>query len=133
MSDNDFVRPEDLIQKGRLEVGLPGGGKVLIRKLRRVELAYMIEALPDVTAYADKEPEHVKLSMQQIERAEDAIYRVIIGSVLTPKFHSNPDAGPTPADLNYEDQMTLFHAILEHSGFSKAKMEAALPLSKTES
>ena len=130
--DDGTISANDLIKDGRRRVELPSGVAVLVGKVRVAQLAYMIESLPDVTNFAEAERHAAMHSENNIRRAEKAINEVILHGVIKPKLFKDPELGPTPNDFGYEDQMVIFKAILDHSGFSKERMEAALPLSKIE-
>jgi|GEM_PF-5580995 len=132
MSENNgIITPEDLIKKGRREVELPSGVVVLVGKVKRAHLAYYLECLPLITTFANAKKRPAMKSEKEIAQAEAAVNKVILSGVIKPKLYEDPEEGPTPGDFDYEDQVAVFNSILEQSGFSKEKAEAALPLSKT--
>jgi hypothetical protein len=89
----------------------------------------MADALPDVTALARADP--ASRTAEDVAKSELLIHRIIAASVMEPHLSLDPAEGPTPGDIGYQDQLLLFQAILEHSGFTKKAADEVLPLSET--
>ena len=133
-SDNEFLTAEKLVEKGRKVIELDGGEKILIRRLKVAELAMFLKTVPDVSQISAMDPEKAAVSAeaQAIQgKAEEAIDRVCLASILKPKLYDDPEKGATPGDFPFVDRLKIFHAVLEFSKFGKAESEAVLPLSKT--
>lgn len=132
MTGNGFLTADQLRSRGRREVELPSGGRVLVGRVGMGDLACFVECLPDVSslaARAEGRQEDARLTPAQVKRAQDAIERVMVAGLLSPRLSQDPDAGPTPADFPYEDQLAIFNAVLELSGLSRRKADEVLPLS----
>jgi hypothetical protein len=129
-----FLSPEEAKAKGRREVALPSGGKVMVQRVGGIELAEILGHLPDVSSLA---------TLKDSDRAEDLAKRpesravlkamsgLLLAGVIIPKLYDDPDVGPTPRDFPLDEQLLLFQEILDVSGFTKEAGAKVLPLSRT--
>lgn len=120
-----------VLSASRREVELADGSTVLVRKLKLAEHALIIGGIPDLSALALESKPGAPARNDQVAHAEGMIHKFIAAACLDPKFSLDPSDGPTPGDLSVEDQMAIFHAVMDLSGFAKKAAEGVLPLSRT--
>jgi len=125
----EILTEAELMASGRRAVRLASGRAVLIRRLKRRDLAMISKTIPDISALATAREGERGLRVEQVAEADDLSDKVLVAAVLKPKLSLDPEAGPTPGDFTVAEQAELMSAILEHSGFTKAKAEEVLPLS----
>ena len=136
MSENNggaILTAEDVKARGRREVELPSGGKVVVQRVGAGELAGIIGHLPDVSVLATmKESDGDAIVKRPESRAVlQAMIGLLLAGVIMPKLCEDPAAGPTPRDFPLDEQLLLFTEILDLSGFSKKAGGKVLPLSRT--
>lgn len=133
-----YLTAEQLAARSRRDVTLADGSVVLIRKLGLSEVAALVRGIPDLAAFmsrdrddADPRSEATFLSGPSGAAVIEAIDQVVIAGVVDPKLNARAEDGPTPNDLDADDRMTLFTAILGFTGFSREEAEAVRPSSRT--
>lgn len=134
MSDNTYWSESDLMKAGRIEIQISDGKKVLARRISIAELAVFLEHIPDVSALATVDPAKIAEAIQARSsqgKTEKAINGVCRATLLQPKLYDNPEEGPTPFDLPFEDRLTIFNAVLKFSNFGIKEAKEILPFSKT--
>jgi hypothetical protein len=134
MHENDgFLKEADLVKEARLAVDISDGRKVEIRRISRVTLAIAISGIPDLAALATEDGggRAPNLTPSQAEAALRAIDKILIEGVLQPKLHAQFTEGATPSDFSEDDRMTIYHAILDHSGWNKKAAGEVIPFSGT--
>ena len=131
--DNGFLKEGDLVKEARLAVEISGGRKVEIRRVNRVTIAIAINGIPDISALAaDAAGDRpLKFTPTQAEEALRAMDKILIEGVLQPKLHAVSAEGATPSDFAEDDRLTIYHAILDHSGWSKKAAGEVIPFSVT--
>lgn len=130
MEGNGILRAEDLLAEARVRVEISGGRKVLVQRVSRVSIAVAIGGIPDVASLAiEKNEKQSRITPAQADQAVKAIDRILIAGVLEPKLYPDPEKGPTPSDFLEADRMTIYRAIMDHSGWTRAAGEEVAPLS----
>ena len=116
---NGYLTAGDLIGRARKEVVLPSGGKVLIRRIGRSDIAGIVKGVPDVTALARFADRDRPKSGDDLSQAGKMIEGVLLRGVVTPKLYEDPASGPTPNDFDREEQDLLFAEIVALSKFTR--------------
>ena len=123
----------EIMTRGRREVELPSGGKVVVQRVGAGELAEILGHMPDVSILATiKEgPDEEIVKRPETRSVLKAMNGLLLAGVITPKLYDDPAAGPTPRDFTLDEQLLLFKEILDVSGFNKEAGGKVLPLSRT--
>jgi hypothetical protein len=116
---NGYLTAGDLTARARKEVVLPSGGKVLIRRIGRSDLASIVKGVPDVTALARTVDRDRPTSGEDLAKAGSMIEGVLLRGVVTPKLYEDPGQGPTPNDFDRDEQDLLFAEIVALSKFTR--------------
>ena len=123
MEVNGFLKSERLLELRRRSVPTSLGHPVLIRALGYADLSSMMGALLDVASLGDKAkaaPAEVVKSPQGMAMLA-SIEKVVVAACVEPAFGTDPKSGPVASDLPFEDQLAIFTAVCELSGYSKAE------------
>lgn len=137
MSENNgggaILTAEAIKARGRREVELPSGGKVVVQRIGVSDLAAIMGHLPDVSVLAAMQDGNPNDVAKRPEAAPlmRAMNSMLLAGVIIPKLYEDPQAGPTPRDFPFDEQVLLFTEILDVSGFTKAAGGKVLPLSRT--
>jgi len=134
MHENDgFLKEGQLLNESRISVEISSSRLVQIRRFSRITLAIAIGGIPDLAALAtdDQEGRGPTMTLSQAEAAMRAIDKILIEGVLQPKLHAQSSEGVTPSDFSEDDRMTIYHAILDHSGWNKKAAREVIPFSGT--
>jgi hypothetical protein len=124
----------EIMARGRREVELPSGGKVVVQRVGAGELAEILGHMPDVSVLArmkDTDKPEDLAKRPESRTVLKAMTGMLLAGVISPKLFEDPAAGPTPRDFSLKEQLLLFSEILEVSGFTKKAGGQVLPLSKT--
>lgn len=128
--ENNFLTREQLLAQRRRRVPTSMGQDVLVRALGYADICSMTGALLDVAALGAEARNMNPLELVQTPKGASvlaSVERVIVAGCVEPTFGNDPRKGPVPADLPAEDQLKVFVAILELSGYSKEIGEQVRP------
>ena len=132
MGENTTSKAEEIRASVRKVVELPSGFCIEIRKIGPVVLAAAQGGIPDLSALATADKgEGATLDPKMAERGIEAIQKIIEAAATEPSFRPGNAEGLAVDDLEWQDQLALFTAIMEHSGWTKAAAGEVLPLSAT--
>lgn len=136
MEGNGFVTREQLLARGRREVETTLG-KVRVRALGYADISTAMGALLDVATMGDKgveasPEERLKSFTETLKGPKGApilgsVEKVILKGCVEPQLAADAKDGPAPSDFPLEDQMAIFTAICELSGYSKKDGEQVRP------
>ena len=127
---NGFLDAGDLLKESRREMEIGDGRKIQIRRVGPGVLALALGNIPDLASLTSRSSERASENPAQAKTAMQAIEKLLIAGIVQPKLCADPADGPTPSDLLWADQLLIFNAILEHSGYSKGAAEKVVPFSK---
>jgi hypothetical protein len=121
---------EQLLAARRRKIATTLGFEVQVRALGYADLSALMGVLLDVSTLGE---EAKKTSAEDLVKTPKgvavlaSVEKVLIAGCVEPKLGSDPAAGPVPADLPIPDQLAIFTAILELSGYSKEAGAAVRP------
>ena len=129
MSENNFLTREGLLAQRRRRVPTSLGQDVHVRALGYADLASMMGVLLDVASLGDeakKQPAELVKSPKGAALLA-AIEKIVIAACVEPVFGTDPKLGLVPSDLPLGDQLEVFTAVMQLSGYSAAVAQQVRP------
>lgn len=134
---NGYADPAAIRAMSEKTVDVPVLGRFLIRRVSPSEIMLASGQLPDLSRLAAVGPESDAVSRlaredpESLRKGVKLIEEVVLRGVVRPQVCRSDQDGLTLGHLGWEAVQFLFAAITEHSGWSRARAEEVLPLSRT--
>jgi hypothetical protein len=134
MGEAAILTGAELVKAGRKIVTLQSGQTVEIQRVSLATLAEVRGALPDLTVLVKSAEAGTEagLDLDALAKVQPKIERILIDGLVNPRLYRDAAFGPTPRDLPWLDQITVFGEIMSLCGQTIKAAEEVLPLSGTE-